>query len=163
MSKTFGTSCVSDGCANERPRWMIMRAADGGFGRSGVCCQLKTNYIYGVTDTPHTSALRVLHFPIFVTAVGAPDYSDCYWLDVPCSNTARLWAPDNFLISGYHNSFSGVKQPGSEVGHSPPSSAEAKNDRSCTSTPPVCLHGVDRETFTFTSELLLPSDSLITT
>lgn len=65
MSKTFGTSCVSDGCANERPRWMIMRAADGGFGRSGVAASLK-HKLHLRSDTPQTSALRVLHFPIFV-------------------------------------------------------------------------------------------------
>jgi hypothetical protein len=31
-----------------------------------------------------------------------------------------------------------------------PSSAEMKNECSYTSAHPVCLHGVDRETFTFT-------------
>jgi hypothetical protein len=36
----------------------------------------------------------------------------------------------------------GVKLPGREADHSPPSSAEVKNAWSYTSTPPVCLHGV---------------------
>jgi hypothetical protein len=36
----------------------------------------------------------------------------------------------------------GVKRPGREANHSPPSSAEVKNAWSCTSTPPICLHGV---------------------
>jgi len=48
----------------------------------------------------------------------------------------------------------GIKQPGYEGDHSPPSSAEVKNVWSCTSTPPyvfmvwclvkyrVCLHGM---------------------
>jgi hypothetical protein len=36
----------------------------------------------------------------------------------------------------------GVKQPGSEADHSPPSSSEVKNVYSYTSTPPICLHGV---------------------
>jgi hypothetical protein len=36
----------------------------------------------------------------------------------------------------------GVKRPGSEADHSPPSSAEVKNAWSHTSTPPIHLHGV---------------------
>jgi hypothetical protein len=36
----------------------------------------------------------------------------------------------------------GVKLPGREADHSPSSSAEVKNERSYTSTPPLRLHGV---------------------
>jgi hypothetical protein len=36
----------------------------------------------------------------------------------------------------------GVKWPGHEADHSPPSSAKVKNAWSYTSTPPICLHGV---------------------
>jgi hypothetical protein len=36
----------------------------------------------------------------------------------------------------------GLKWPGGEADHSPPSSAEVKNAWSYTSTPPICLHGV---------------------
>jgi hypothetical protein len=36
----------------------------------------------------------------------------------------------------------GVKQPGSEADHSPPSSAKVKNVWSYTPTPLICLHGV---------------------
>jgi hypothetical protein len=36
----------------------------------------------------------------------------------------------------------GVKQPGREADHSPPSSAENKNAWRYTSTPPILLHGV---------------------
>jgi hypothetical protein len=36
----------------------------------------------------------------------------------------------------------GVKRPGGEADHSPPSSVEVKNVWSYTSTPPVRLHGV---------------------
>jgi hypothetical protein len=36
----------------------------------------------------------------------------------------------------------GVKQPGHEADHSPPSSVEVKNVWSYTSTPPIHLHGV---------------------
>ena len=37
------------------------------------------------------------------------------------------------------------------VAHSPPISAEVKNEWRCNSTPTVCLHGVERHNFTFTS------------
>jgi hypothetical protein len=40
-----------------------------------------------------------------------------------------------------------AEQPGREVNHSPPSSAEVKNEWSHTSTP-IRLHGVDKEYFT---------------
>jgi hypothetical protein len=36
----------------------------------------------------------------------------------------------------------GVKQPGREADHSPPSSAEVKNECSYTSTPSIRLHAV---------------------
>jgi len=36
-----------------------------------------------------------------------------------------------------------------EVNHSPPSSAEVKNEWSYTFAPPVCLYGLNRDKFTF--------------
>jgi hypothetical protein len=45
--------------------------------------------------------------------------------------------------------FPGVKRPGQEVDHSPPSSAKVKNEWSCTTAPPVCLLGVGRDKYTF--------------
>jgi hypothetical protein len=45
--------------------------------------------------------------------------------------------------------FSGDKAAGAEVDHSFPSYAEVKNEWSCTSSPPVCLYGVHRDSFTF--------------
>jgi hypothetical protein len=45
------------------------------------------------------------------------------------------------LVSGIL--FPGVKWPGREANHSPPpSTAEVKNARRYTTTPPICLHGV---------------------
>jgi len=38
-----------------------------------------------------------------------------------------------------------VKQPGCEANHSPPSSAEVKNDWSYASNPPTCLYFVYRD------------------
>ena len=39
----------------------------------------------------------------------------------------------------------GVKRPGRDVDHSPSSSAKVKNEWSCTSVPPIRLHGVEGE------------------
>jgi hypothetical protein len=47
------------------------------------------------------------------------------------------------------DSVPGVKRPGCEANHSPPSSAPPKNEGPYTSTPPTCLHGVYRDNFTF--------------
>jgi len=43
----------------------------------------------------------------------------------------------------------GIWQPGCKVNHSTPSSAEVKNGWSDTSLP-ICLHGMEKDTFTFT-------------
>jgi hypothetical protein len=43
---------------------------------------------------------------------------------------------------GTTGSFPGIKLPGREADHSPPSSAEVKNAWSYTSTPTIRLHGV---------------------
>ena len=59
----------------------------------------------------------------------------------------RLWGPPSFLFVGYRGCFPGLKRPGRQVNHSPPSSAEDKNEWGCTFIPPVCLHGVDRKNF----------------
>jgi hypothetical protein len=45
---------------------------------------------------------------------------------------------------------SGFISRGYEVNHSPPSSAEVKNEWSCTITSLIYLHGVDRDSFTYT-------------
>ena len=47
-------------------------------------------------------------------------------------------------------SFPGIKQSRREVHHSLPCSIQANNVWSYTSTPPTCLHGVDRQNITFT-------------
>jgi hypothetical protein len=51
-------------------------------------------------------------------------------------------APASYPM-GTGGSFPGVKRPGREADHSPPSSAEVKNSWSYTSTPPI-RHGVVR-------------------
>jgi len=50
------------------------------------------------------------------------------------------WAPGG--------SFPGVKQLGHEVDYSSPFSAQVRNGWSFASTPPLCLYGTDRDSFT---------------
>jgi hypothetical protein len=55
----------------------------------------------------------------------------------------RFWNPPSLQSNGYQGNLSlGVKRPGREADHSPPSSAEVKNPCSYISTPPIRLHGV---------------------
>jgi hypothetical protein len=51
--------------------------------------------------------------------------------------------------NGYRDPSPGVNRQGREVHHSPPSTAEVKNEWSYTSTPPVYLHGLDTASITF--------------
>jgi hypothetical protein len=57
-------------------------------------------------------------------------------------------APLTFLFNGYRSSFLGVVRPERDTDHLPSSSGKVKNKCSYTSTPPVCLHGMDRDNFT---------------
>jgi hypothetical protein len=68
---------------------------------------------------------------------------------------AWLWGPPTLLFNKQWVSFLRVKQPEREVNLPSPSSAEAKNEWSYTSSSPISLHGVDWENFNFTSSLAL--------
>jgi len=70
-------------------------------------------------------------------------------------SSMRTLKGPSFLFSGYRSSFSGVKRLAREVNHSRPSSAEVKKEESYTSTPPICLHGVDRDSSAFYMELTI--------
>ena len=63
-----------------------------------------------------------------------------------------------FFSGGRGGGRRGVKRLGRDVDHSPPFSAKVKNQRSCTSAPPLCLHGVVKENVTLLYHL--PSDHL---
>jgi hypothetical protein len=54
-----------------------------------------------------------------------------------------LWGPPNLLVNGYQVSPLAVRWPGHEFNLSPPSAVEVKNEWSCTSAPPICLHSVN--------------------
>jgi hypothetical protein len=49
----------------------------------------------------------------------------------------------------------GLKLLERDAGHSTPSSAQVKNEWSCTSTPPICPHGMGRDKFNFYTYLPL--------
>ena len=57
-------------------------------------------------------------------------------------------SPETHIASCSMGSFPGVKLPGREVHHLSPSFAEVKNEWSNSSAHHVCLHSVDRESFT---------------
>jgi len=61
----------------------------------------------------------------------------------------RPWSSPSLLFNGNQRPFLGVSRPGPEFDHLSPPSAEAKNEWNYSSTPPLRLHGVDRENFTF--------------
>ena len=60
----------------------------------------------------------------------------------------RLRGPPSIIFSGYRGSSPGLRRLRHEINHSPPFSVEIKNYWGCTVTPPICLHVVDRESFT---------------
>jgi hypothetical protein len=59
------------------------------------------------------------------------------------SNSDRV--RDNSLFIGYLGSFPGIEQPECEVVYSFPSGVKVKNEWSCNSAPPICLHGMEKE------------------
>jgi hypothetical protein len=79
--------------------------------------------------------------------------------DLSLSITPIL-GPTQSPTHGQPGSFSDVKRPGREADHSPPSCVDVKNEWSYFSTPPICIYGVDRNPFIFTSFL---SETLFST
>jgi hypothetical protein len=65
------------------------------------------------------------------------------------NRTDRFWAPVRPPTVEYHVSLLRVRRRGPAAYYSPPSGAEVKNERSYTSTLPICLYVVDRDKFTF--------------
>ena len=65
----------------------------------------------------------------------------------PLRHTEWLWSALSLRLNGHRGSFLWVTWLGCELDHSPPSSAEVKNERKYISSPPIWSHGVDRENF----------------
>jgi hypothetical protein len=87
--------------------------------------------------------LRAGWFGVWIQVVTSRDF---------CSSAKRpdrLWGRPGFLLSGDSVLYRGVKAPGREFDHTPPSRAQVNNEWSYTSASPVCRHGVGRENFTF--------------
>jgi hypothetical protein len=61
----------------------------------------------------------------------------------------RLRVTPSYLLHGHRGPFPRVKRLGCVVDHSPPPNAEVKKTWSQNSTPTICLHGEDRENYTF--------------
>jgi hypothetical protein len=68
---------------------------------------------------------------------------------------SAVWGPQSLLLSGYWGSFVQVKRPGREADRSHPSSAEVKNEWSCTSIPRKCCHVLNKFIFTLVNMDLL--------
>jgi hypothetical protein len=83
-----------------------------------LCCAVGIATGYGLDD--REVGLRV--------PVGARIFTS------PCCPD-RLWGPPSFLSSWYRGLPPGVKRPGSETDHSPPTSSEIKKMWLYTSTP----------------------------
>jgi len=64
----------------------------------------------------------------------------------------RRWGPPGLQFIGCWFSFPWWKRPGCDVDHSPPCSAEVKNEYSNNFSLPI-FYGTDRDNFTFTSVL----------
>ena len=67
----------------------------------------------------------------------------------PSPKQVWLWGLPTLLFNRYCGSFPGIKRLGREVDHSPKSTAEAKKGWNYIFTPPICLHGVNRDNFAF--------------
>ena len=68
---------------------------------------------------------------------------------LPWNRPDRLWSPHTLQLNGYRCYLQGVRRPGREANRSPLPSAEVKNEWSCTSAPPICLHGAEKDNVLF--------------
>jgi len=60
------------------------------------------------------------------------------------THTDRLWGPPSLVFKGYWSTIPGVKRPGCHIDKFL-SSTKAKNEWNYTSTPPIQLHDMERE------------------
>ena len=65
------------------------------------------------------------------------------------NSLVRLWRSHSLLFNGHRVSWLRIKRPRTEADHSTLLSAQVKNVWSYTSIPSVCLHGINRNNFSF--------------
>ena len=85
-----------------------------------------------------------------------------FFISFKCSD--RLLGRTALIFNKYRVYFQGIKRVGYDVDHSPPPSVKVKNEWSYNSTPPVCIHAVDRDRLTLLSfffHLFPPADDLL--
>ena len=70
------------------------------------------------------------------------DYLRGYYLAIPVNTV-----PPSLICNVWRGSFSGLKQPGLCVNHPPTCCCEVKHEYNYTSTPLLCLHGMQRGEF----------------
>jgi hypothetical protein len=107
-----------------------------------VCPQLSE---FGRWDTSLGTATRLLAGR---SGVGFPTGASISFYSA--ERSYLLWTPPSFLVNGIRDSFPRTEQPAREANLSPLSSAKLTNEWRCKSVPPICLHGDDGDTFTFT-------------
>jgi hypothetical protein len=71
------------------------------------------------------------------------------WRWISACRADVLWGPSSLLFNGHWRSLPVVKRSGRGVNHWPPSSADVKNEWSCTSSPCIRFRGVNRDDCTF--------------
>ena len=69
--------------------------------------------------------------------------------------------PPNPIFNENWNPFSGVNYESGKIGNSSPFIVEVENEWSYTSSPPMCLHGMDRENFTFTESVIMETVNIL--
>jgi hypothetical protein len=80
--------------------------------------------------------------------LGRPVFESWQRFSLLENNPDRVWNLSSLISSTYVCSFPWAKRPGREIDHSHPSSAEVKNEWSCTSSPLVFFRGMDRDNIT---------------
>jgi len=87
------------------------------------------------------------------------EISDKKFLCTP-NRPDQLWGSPSLQGNKYRGSLPGVKRPGRVVDHPPPPSAEVTNEWNYTSTPQICLHGVDRDNLYLQASFVPPGHAV---
>jgi hypothetical protein len=122
------------------PRWWAVLIVTC---RTFIKIHLKLIHIYWIRDSVVGTVTRY--------GLNGPGFESRYEQDI-CSFlklSRPVLEPTQPPIQWMPVFLAGRKRYGREADRSPPSRAEVKNEWSYTPTPPVCLHGFDRDNFKF--------------